>query len=114
MRGIEPMNFASLDLNLLRLLDALLRERSATLAGQRVGLSQPAVSSALNRLRHALGDPLFVRHGNGLVPTPFAEGLAAPLRDALASLESALGAPTFNPAIAARSFRLFGADYLGR
>ena len=55
------MNIASLDLNLLRVFDALMRERSATRAGERIGLSQPAVSSALQRLRHIVGDQLFVR-----------------------------------------------------
>ncbi|WP_234818670.1 LysR family transcriptional regulator [Sinorhizobium fredii] len=59
------MNLNALDLNLVRVFDALLRERSVTRAGDRIGLSQPAVSAALNRLRHALNDQLFVRRGDG-------------------------------------------------
>lgn len=106
------MNFAAFDLNLLRVFDALMRERSATRAGERVGLSQPAVSAALNRLRHALNDELFVRQGNEMVPTPRAEALAAPVRAALAGVEQALGSTArFDPAAAQREFRLLGADF---
>ena len=57
------MNLSGFDLNLLRVLDALLRENSTVAAGRRIGLSQPAVSAALGRLRVALADPLFVRVG---------------------------------------------------
>jgi len=72
------MNLAAFDLNLLKVLDALLREGSTVRAGQRAGLSQPAVSAALSRLRHALNDPLFVREGRGLVPTDYARSLESP------------------------------------
>jgi DNA-binding transcriptional LysR family regulator len=106
------MNFAAFDLNLLRVFDALLQERSATRAGERVGLSQPAVSAALSRLRHALRDELFVRQGNEMVPTPRALALAEPLHDALARLEQMLTAsPQFDPCAAMRDFRLLGADF---
>jgi DNA-binding transcriptional LysR family regulator len=106
------MNFATFDLNLLRVFDALIQERSATRAGDRVGLSQPAVSAALSRLRHALGDELFIRQGNEMVPTPRALALAEPLHDALARLEQALyGTERFDPASAVRDFRLLGADF---
>jgi DNA-binding transcriptional LysR family regulator len=70
------VNFAAFDLNLLRVFDALMRERSATRAGDRIGLSQPTVSAALNRLRHALSDELFIRQLNEMVPTPRAMALA--------------------------------------
>ena len=63
------MNFASFDLNLLRVLDAMFREGSTVKAGERLGLSQSAVSGALSRLRYGLGDKLFVRQGNRLVAT---------------------------------------------
>ena len=69
------MNFATFDLNLLRVLDALLREGSTVKAGERLGMSQSAVSGALGRLRHALNDQLFVRHGQGLRPTDYAVSL---------------------------------------
>ena len=106
------MNFATFDLNLLRVFDALMRERSVTRAGALVGLSQPAVSNALNRLRHALNDELFVRRGNDMVPTPRAEALAERVRDALAQVEQALyGDARFDPARAERTFTLMGADF---
>ena len=69
------MNFAALDLNLLRVFDAMMIELNTTRAGERVGLSQPAVSSALGRLRHIVGDELFVREGNRMVPTQRAQSM---------------------------------------
>jgi DNA-binding transcriptional LysR family regulator len=112
MAPITGMNFAAFDLNLLRVFDALMRERSVTRAGALIGLSQPAVSNALNRLRHALNDELFVRRGNDMVPTPRAESLAERVRDALAQVEQALtGDVRFDPAGAERIFTLLGADF---
>jgi DNA-binding transcriptional LysR family regulator len=111
MGWITAMNFAAFDLNLLRVFDALMRERSATRAGDMIGLSQPAVSNALNRLRHALKDDLFIRRGNDMVPTPRAETLAEQVRDALAKLEQALASSaTFDPASAEQTFTLLGSD----
>lgn len=106
------MNFASLDLNLLRVFNALMRERSVTRAGERIGLSQPAVSSALNRLRHLLGDQLFIREGNSMVPTPRALALGPAIRDAMASIDTVLSEhASFDPRTAARTFRILGSDY---
>ncbi len=103
---------AAFDLNLLRVLDALLREGSTVKAGARVGLSQPAVSAALNRLRHALGDDLFLRRGQGLEPTDYAKSLAIPLRRILDELEALLGGPAeFVPAQSNASFKLSGSDF---
>lgn len=108
------MNMAAFDLNLLRVLDALLREGSTVGAGRRVGLSQPAVSAALARLRGALGDPLFVRRGPRLEATDFARGLAAPLREHLEGIERLLSGPgRFDAATAERSFHLSGVDFFG-
>ena len=76
-----------IDLNLLVVFDAIMRERSVTRAGQRLGLSQPAMSHALTRLRHMLKDELFVRSPNGMMPTPRAEEFATPIRIALDGLE---------------------------
>jgi DNA-binding transcriptional LysR family regulator len=88
-------------------------ERNVTRAGQRVGLSQPAVSSALNRLRGILGDELFVRRGGEMVPTARALTLAEPIIEALRRLEFALGAHMqFDPSTARRDFVLRGADYV--
>ncbi len=112
LSAIDPMNFAALDLNLLRVFDAMVDVRNTTRAGERVGLSQPAVSAALTRLRHATGDPLFVREGNRMVPTARAEAMAGPVRAALSALERTLSAPErFEPSGARRRFRLHGSDY---
>lgn len=105
------MNLASFDLNLLRVLDALLREGSTVRAGQRIGLSQPAVSAALSRLRAALGDPLMVRDGQSLQPTEFALGLARPLRQLLEDTERLLSRPVFDPATAKATFRIAAPDF---
>lgn len=106
------MNMATFDLNLLKVLDALLREGTTVGAGARIGLSQPAVSAALGRLRAALGDPLFVRKGARLQPTDFARALAGPLREHLDALARTLAGPApFDPATARAAFRLSGADF---
>lgn len=106
------MNFATFDLNLLRVFQALLREGSVTRAGDRLALSQPAVSAALARLRHALGDELFIRQGNAMVPTARAQAIAAPIADALAAVEAALTREAgFDPAAESRIFTLYGADF---
>lgn len=106
------MNFAAFDLNLLRVFDALMRERSVTRAGEQIGLSQPAVSSALNRLRAILDDQLLVRRGSEMVPTPRAEALAPAVREALAQVEKALaGDRVFEVAKAERTFTLLGSDF---
>ena len=106
------MNFAAFDLNLLRVFDALMRERSVTRAGEQIGLSQPAVSQALNRLRALLDDQLFVRRGTEMAPTPRAEDIAPAVRNALSLVEAALtGDRGFDPAEASRTFTLIGSDF---
>src|SRR3954467_5467635 len=108
---ITIMNVADLDLNLLRVFDAVLHEGSVTAAPGRLELTQPAVSNALARLRSLLGDPLFVRTASGMEPTPFARGVAEPVRQALALRESALAhGPGFDPATATRTFRFYMSD----
>jgi DNA-binding transcriptional LysR family regulator len=107
------MNFAAFDLNLLRVFDALMRERSVTRAGERIGLSQPAVSQALTRLRALLDDQLFVRRGPEMAPTPRAEALAPAVREALSSLEQALTRDRrFDPAEAERTYTILGSDFV--
>ena len=106
------MNLRRLDLNLLVIFDALMTERHVTRAAKRVALSQPAVSNALSRLRHYLRDELFVRGPDGMLPTPRALELAPQVHAALAALESALEAPSFDPATAARSFAVETNDYI--
>ena len=106
------MNFTAFDLNLLRVFDALMRERSATRAGEQVGLSQPAVSAALNRLRDLLDDKLFIRQGNEMVPTPRAQSIAPGVQDALQTLERLLtNDRVFEPRSLVRNFTLMGADF---
>lgn len=83
-------NLRGIDLNLLVVLDALLRERHVTRAAQSVGLSQPAMSSALGRLRHIFGDELLVRTAAGMQPTPRAETLIEPVRQAISQIERVL------------------------
>ena len=106
------MNLSAFDLNLLRVLHALIETRSTTRAGERIGLSQPAVSAALGRLRTALDDPLFVRIGPRLEPTDYALSLADPLREVLEATETLLSArPGFDPATAVETFRVSGSDF---
>ncbi len=106
------MNFAGVDLNLLRVFDAMMLTGSTVRAGERLGLSQPAVSSALGRLRQIAGDELFVREGNRMVPTPRALRLRGPVRDALRQLEEALNDTVgFRPPDSDRTFVILGSDY---
>lgn len=108
------MNLRTLDLNLLRVLDALVRERHVTRAAERLHLSQPAMSNALNRLRAAIDDPVLVRGKGGMVPTPRALALAEPVGAALASLEQALRAgQAVVPAELQLTLTVAMADYYG-
>ncbi len=112
IQNMHQMNdLRRIDLNLLVILDALLSEQHVTRAAERLHLSQPAVSHALARLRDLLGDPLLVRAGASLVPTPQALELMAPLAEALAQVQSLLAPNTFDPATARRTFRLAMSDY---
>ncbi|WP_437938975.1 LysR family transcriptional regulator [Sorangium sp. So ce341] len=103
---------ASLDLNLLVVLDELLRSQSTVVAAKRLGRAQSSVSHALGRLREVFGDPLFVRTGTALRPTSFAEELAAPLRAQLDALEQLLE-PTagVEPSRLERTFTLSAPDW---
>lgn len=101
-----------MDLNLLLALDALVAERSVTLAARRMRLTQPAMSRALGRLREHFGDPLLVRAGRGMVLTPRAEALGPPLRQALLGLEAVVAEqPDFDPRRSRRTFTVATADY---
>ncbi len=109
---MREVNLAGIDLNLLVALDALLAERSVTRAAERVGLSQPAMSRALGRLRALFGDRLLVRTSAGLVPTPRAEALAPRLRAVLAEVGRIVQAPSFDPARMRDTARIAMPDYL--
>lgn len=97
---------ATADLNLFAVFEALERERSVTRAAAALGLSQPAVSHALNRLRDQLKDQLFVRGASGMEPTPRARELAGPIRDAVGALQATLAVDRFDPATARDRFTI--------
>jgi LysR family transcriptional regulator, mexEF-oprN operon transcriptional activator len=112
MSSIHHMNMAGIDLNLLVVFDALMQERNVTRAGQRIGLSQPATSSALARLRHLFDDELLIKTPNGMEPTARAIELEGSLRSALLQIQSAFaGQEQFVPETSARVFRLGMSDY---
>jgi DNA-binding transcriptional LysR family regulator len=104
------MNFRTLDLNLLRVFDVVMTERSVTRAADRLAMTQPAVSNALRRLREATGEELFTPTPTGVTPTRQAEALWPSVRDALGGLREAFEPQSFDPRSDARSFTLAMAD----
>jgi len=105
------MNFRKLDLNLLRVFDTIFTEGSTKRAAGKLGMSQPAVSNALTRLRQQLDDPLFERAGQKIAPTDRARALAPQIREALATVEKALvDKPDFDPASSRRHFTMLIPD----
>ncbi|OWT64126.1 LysR family transcriptional regulator [Candidimonas nitroreducens] len=105
------MHIKDIDLNLLRLFDAVYRTRNVSRAALSLDLTQPAASQGLTRLRRLVGDPLFVRAAGGVQPTARAQRLAAAVGDALASLEAALAESAhFDPLLSQRTFRLHMTD----
>lgn len=107
------MSLRSVDFNLLVALDALLSERHVTRAAERVGLSQPAMSNALGRLRATFGDELLVRTATGMQATPRAVELAEPLRQVLRQVERVLESDAgFDPERAGRGFTIRMSDIL--
>src|SRR5580692_3248575 len=110
---MSDIHFHTIDLNLLRLFDALVEERSVTRAGARLGVTQSAVSHALNRLRHILQDELFIRGPDGMRPTARAEEIAPRLRHGLNQLQQALAPTSFSPADTQRRFTIAAGAYIG-
>src|SRR3989449_10777417 len=92
---MSQMNWRAFDLNLLVVFEAVMQDGSVTRAGKRLGMSQPALGPALNRLRYLGKDQLFIRTPTGVGPTPPAQQLALPLRPAPAGMQPALGPATF-------------------
>src|SRR6185437_4271505 len=109
----QTVRFDSLDLNLLRVFEALMEERSATRAGSRLGLTQSAISHALNRLRYVLKDELFVRGPDGMQPTERAAEIAPRLRQGLLQLQLALAPSEFIPDQTDRRFTIACTEYAG-
>jgi DNA-binding transcriptional LysR family regulator len=108
---MSEIHFNQLDLNLLRVFDALLDERGVTRAGDRLGLSQSAVSHALGRLRLTLGDELFVRRSTGMEPTPRALEIGPALHTALLQMQTALAPAGFDAATTERRFTVAAGPY---
>ena len=111
MLAINAMNIRNFDLNLLLVLDALMDERNVTRAAERLRLSQPAVSAALNRLRVSFGDPLFVRMQRGMLPTPRAVEVAHAAKAVLGQIEEIIEAQPFDPSHSQAVFRIGANDY---
>lgn len=105
-----PVNFRTLDLNLLRVFDVVMAEGSITRAAQRLSMTQPAVSNALKRLRDSLGEDLLTRAPPGVQPTAFGEALWPQVRSSLGQLREALEPGEFDPTVDTRVFRLTMAD----
>jgi DNA-binding transcriptional LysR family regulator len=107
----QRRDLASIDLNLLVVFDAIVKDRNVTLAASRVGLSQPAMSSALARLRKTFNDPLFVRTRGGMLPTPYAQLLAPPIQRACELVASSFTiGKAFDPLAATRTFTFYMTD----
>lgn len=107
------MRLSSVDLNLLVALDALLEEHSVSRAAERLLIGQPAMSATLARLRNLFDDPLLVREGRTLRPTPLAESLVDPVHAVLTQIESIVNvASTFDPLTDARTFTITASDYV--
>jgi DNA-binding transcriptional LysR family regulator len=108
---IGIVNISGIDLNLLVAFEALMDERHVGRAAKRVGLSQPAFSNAIARLRVRLQDPLFVRRAQGMAPTPRAERIAGPIRSVLGQLRQTFEVPdSFDPSVSAQRFRIALSD----
>jgi DNA-binding transcriptional LysR family regulator len=108
------MNLRSVDLNLLIIFDAIVTEQNLSRAAEKIGMTQPAVSAALGRLRITLNDELFVRTGRGVRPTPRAVELQQPIRDILDRVTATLSrSERFDPETSTRVFTLASIDYGG-
>jgi len=105
------VSFNTLDLNLLRVFDAVMEERSVLRASQKICVSQSAVSHSLARLREMLDDELFIRTTTGMQPTARAVAMAGMVREALKSLEAAIELPRFEPATCSRKFTIAANDF---
>ncbi len=108
---IMQTDIKTVDLNLLRALDALLDERNVTKAARRLSLTQPAVSGMLTRLRESFDDPLFVRTQRGIVPTARALELVGPLKQVLGEIEAMLRPQAFEPSTADVTITIAATDY---
>lgn len=113
-RQNASMTWKALDIKLLLIFNAIVQEKTLTRAGQRLGISQPAMSHALARLRHLLKDDLFVRTPQGMCPTPRAERMGEPLRALLQELQTTLEADHFDASQASRRFSIVANNHAAR
>ena len=101
------MKLSDIDLNLFVVFDAIYTEGNLTRAGEIIGITQPAVSNSLSRLRNLFDDPLFVRTAEGMVPTPMAQNIIGSVRQALGLIRSSVqDSETFNPSVSEKRFRI--------
>ena len=106
------MNIANVDLNLLVYLDVLLREKNVTRAAEELGISQPAMSNGLKRIRDLFGDPILVRTSDGMTPTDRAIELQPLIRSVISASEQViLPKADFDPSSSSRIFRVMASDY---
>ena len=106
------MNIANVDLNLLVYLDVLLREKNVTRAAEELGISQPAMSNGLKRIRDLFGDPILVRTSDGMTPTDRAIELQPLIRSVISASEQViLPKADFDPSSSTRIFRVMASDY---
>ena len=107
-----PTNIRNVDLNLLKVFDAIMEEHSISRAAVRLSVSQPAISNALNRLRVLYEDELFIRTAKGVAPTPKANEIAGIIRESLNNVSATLSAgEEFTPATSQRKFKVALTDY---
>ena len=104
------MNIKNFDLNLLVVFKTLYEERNVTKASKKIGITQPAMSNALNRLRYLINDELFIRGPKGMRPTPRANELSTPIQKALSDLELSLSSINFNPRTTKKLYRISISD----
>lgn len=105
------MKLSDIDLNLFVVFDAIYTEGNLTRAGEIIGITQPAVSNSLSRLRNIFEDPLFVRTAEGMVPTPVAQNIVGPVRQALGLIRSSVQeSESFDPAASDKRFRVSMTD----
>ena len=103
---------ATVDLNLMVIFDAIMQESSISVAAERLSMTQPSVSNAVSRMRHAWQDPLFVKQGRGIRPTPYAVELWKTIGEPLESIRIATERDEFNPATLKRTFRIATTDWM--
>lgn len=111
IHNMHAMHIGDLNLTQIRLIAELLRLRNISAASHSIGLSQPAASHALAKLRKHFGDPLFARTPKGFQPTPFGERLGAAAQDAVATLVAGISSGRqFDPRTTTRCFNLYASD----